>query len=189
MTFLLNSKDFVVFLFSCRFPVSGHFPYSRDFVIFLFLDTFPFQKCLETGKTTKSREKNHYFQGIWSFFLFPNTLTFKKCLVTGNTTKSLEKKHYFQGIWSFYLFLDPFLYGKCLETVKQQNPLKIMFFFQGIWLLLLFLDTFHIQGDLSFPLFPDTSTELSAAGAKRGVCKCIRTTILSRPAGRRPARA
>ena len=50
-------------------------------------------------------------------------------------------------------------------------------------MFLLFLDTFHIQGDLSFPLFPDTSTELSAAGAMRGVCKCIRTTIPSRPAG------
>ena len=46
-----------------------------------------------------------------------------------------------------------------------------------------------VQGVLSFPLFPDTSTELSAAGAKRGVCNCIRTTIPSRPAGRRTARA
>ena len=35
---------------------------------------------------------------------------------------------------------------------------------------------------VSFPLFPDTSTELSAAGAMRGVCNCIRTTIPSRPA-------
>ena len=40
-------------------------------------------------------------------------------------------------------------------------------------------------------MFPDTSTELSAAGARRvarrGVCNCIRTTIPSRPASRRPA--
>ena len=39
--------------------------------------------------------------------------------------------------------------------------------FQGILLFLLFLDTFHIQGDLSFPLLPDTFTEPSAAGARR----------------------
>ena len=64
---------------------------------------------------------------------------------------------------------------------------------KGILLFLLFLDTFgkgwKVHGALSFPLFPDTSTELSAAGAKRGVCNCIRTTIPSRPAGRRTARA
>ena len=48
-------------------------------------------------------------------------------------------------------------------------------------MFLLFLDTFHLQGDLSFPLFPDTSTEPSAAGARRGVCNCIQTTILLGP--------
>ena len=127
---------------------------------------------------------------VKGFCHFPVYRHFLDSKVSRNrkTTKSLEKKHYFQGNWLFYLFLDTALYGKCLETVKRQNPLKISFF-QGIWSFLLFLDTFHIQGDLSFPLFADTSTELSAAGAKRGVCKCIRTTIPSRPAGRRPARA
>ena len=40
-----------------RFPVSGHFPYSRDLGVSLFLDILTFQKCLETGKTTKSFEK------------------------------------------------------------------------------------------------------------------------------------
>ena len=34
---------------------------------------------------------------------------------------------------------------------------------------------------MSFPLFPDTSTEPSAAGARRGVCNCIQTTILLGP--------
>ena len=53
--------------------------------------------------------------------------------------------------------------------------------FHGILLILLFLDTFRIQGVLSFPLFPDTSTELSAAGAKRGVCN-ERRSRLGRPA-------
>ena len=37
------------------------------------------------------------------------------------------------------------------------------------------------QGVLSFPLFPDTPTEPSAAGARRGVCNCIQTTILLGP--------
>ena len=41
------------------------------------------------------------------------------------------------------------------------------------------LEGWKVQGDLLFPLFPDTSTELSAA--KRSVCNCIRTTIPSRP--------
>ena len=75
-----------------------------------------------------------------------------------------------------------FFVRKVSRNSQTTKSLEIMTF-QGILLFLLFLDTFHIQGDLSFPLFPDTSTELSAAGAKRGVCKCIRTTILSRPAG------
>ena len=34
------------------------------------------------------------------------------------------------------------------------------------------------QGDLSFPLFPDTSTEPSAAGARRGVSNCIQTNCI-----------
>ena len=45
----------------------------------------------------------------------------------------------------------------------------------------LFPDTFRIKWILSFPLFPDTSTELSAAGARRGVSNCIQTTILLGP--------
>ena len=51
------------------------------------------------------------------------------------------------------------------------------------------LEGWKVQEVLSYPLFPETSTEPSAAGARRGVCNCIRTTIPSRPAGRRPARA
>ena len=41
------------------------------------------------------------------------------------------------------------------------------------------LEGWKVEGVLSFPLFPDTSTELSGAGANRGVCNCIRTTIPS----------
>ena len=95
----------------CHFPVSRHFsgrsvpPCSgRVCLTFLFLDTFPLQKCLETGKRTKSRERNHYFQGIWSFFLFPKTLTFQKCLETGKTTKSLEKMIIVKGFCCFSCF-------------------------------------------------------------------------------------
>ena len=36
----------------------------------LFLDTFRIQKCQKTEETTKSLEKNHYFQGILSFYCF-----------------------------------------------------------------------------------------------------------------------
>ena len=39
------------------------------------------------------------------------------------------------------------------------------------------LDGWKVQGVLSFPLFPDTSPEPSAAGARRGVCNCIRATM------------
>ena len=61
--------------------------------------------------------------------------------------------------------------------------------FLPIYIDLLFLISLHwtklfgwkVQEVLSYPLFPDTSTEASAAGARRGVCNCIRTTIPSRP--------
>ena len=43
------------------------------------------------------------------------------------------------------------------------------------------LEGWKVQGVLSYPLFPDTSTEPSAAGARRGVCNCIQTTILLGP--------
>ena len=48
--------------------VSQVFLTTRDFVVFLFLDTFPFQKCLETGKRTKSREKKSLFSRDLVFF-------------------------------------------------------------------------------------------------------------------------
>ena len=104
------------------------------------------------------------------------------------TTKSLEKKTLFSRDLVVLPVSRHFFVRKVSRNSQTTKSLEIMTF-QGILLFLLFLDTFHIQGDLSFPLFPDTSTELSAAGAKRGVCKCIQTTIPSRPAGRRPARA
>ena len=74
-----------------------------------------------------------------------------------------------QGILSFLLFPDTF--GKGWKARKLEG------WKGGI------LEGWKVQGVLSFPLFPDTSTELSAAGAKRGVCNCIRTTIPSKPAG------
>ena len=42
----------------------------------------------------------------------------------------------------------------------------------------LFPDTFRIKWILSFPLFRDTSTELSAADARRGVSNCIQTNCI-----------
>ena len=103
MTFLLNSKDFVVFLFLdtfriqsppchiqghsvppvsnvfaefkgfCRFPVSRHFPYSRDFVL----------------SPVSKRQ---------------NPLSNSKPFRTGDRRVTE--------------------YGKCLETEKRQNPLS-----------------------------------------------------------------
>ena len=120
-----------------------------------------------------------------SFLLSPiDTFSIQKCLETENPLK----KTLFSRDLVFLPVSRHFFVRKVSRNSQTTKSLEIMTF-QGILLFLLFLDTFHIQGDLSFPLFPDTSTELSAAGAKRGVCKCIRTTIPSRPAGRRPARA
>ena len=56
-----------VFKGFCCFPVSRHFPYSRDFGVSLFPDTLTFQKCLETGKTTKSIEKIIIVKGFCHF--------------------------------------------------------------------------------------------------------------------------
>ena len=76
-----------------------------------------------------------------------------------------------------FLFLDTFEYRKCLEKGEQQNPLKIMIFSPRDFVVFLFLDTFHIQRIFAMFLFLDTfglmldqvPSELSAAGAKRGV--------------------
>ena len=81
MTFLLNSKDFVVFLFE---------------------DTFEYGKCLETGETTKSLEKV-IISRDFVVLLFPDTFEYRKCPETGETTKSLEKS-LFQRILLFYCF-------------------------------------------------------------------------------------
>ena len=47
--------------------VSRHFPYSKDFVVSLFPNTINLQKCLETGKTTKSFEKIIIVKGFCHF--------------------------------------------------------------------------------------------------------------------------
>ena len=105
-----------------------------------------------------------------------DTFEYGKCLETEEITKSLV---IISRDFVVILFLDTFENGKCLETGEMIKSLEIMTF----------------QGDLSFPLFPDTSTEPSAAGARRGVSNCIQTNCIqtnddpARPAGRRPARA
>ena len=40
------------------------------------------------------------------------------------------------------------------------------------------LEGWKVQEVLSYPLFPDTSTEPSAAGARRGVSNCIQTNCI-----------
>ena len=55
-----------------------------------------FQKCLETGETTKSLE-------------------YEKCQETGETTKSLSIMTFSRDF--VVLVIDPFEYGKCLRTL------------------------------------------------------------------------
>ena len=95
-------------------------------------------KCLETGEMT-------------------NPLEYGKCLETGETTKSLEKKTLFSRDLVVLPVSRHFFVRKVSRNSQTTKSLEIMTF-QGILLFLLFLDTFLIQGDLSFPLFPDTSS-------------------------------
>ena len=108
-------KDFAVF------PVSRHFTYPKDFAVFPVSRHFLFSKVLETGKTTKSSEKNHFFQGIWSFFLFPNTFEKGKCLEIGKTAKSFE---YGKCLETGEKTAKSFEYGKCLETGKTSKSVE-----------------------------------------------------------------
>ena len=117
------------------------------------------------SKTTKSLEIMT-FQGVWSFLLFLDTLRI-------------------QGILSFLLFLDTF--GKGWKVYKLYYKGWKVGRWEG-WNVG-GLEGWKVQEVLSYPLFPDTSTKPSAAGARRGVCNRIQTTIPSRPVGRRPARA
>ena len=150
----------------CHFPVSRHFP-GRS------VPPCPGRFCFNKG---------------FCHFPVSRHVPFSKVSRNRKTTKSLEKKTLISRDLVVLPVSRHFFVWKVSRNSQTTKSLEIMTF-QGILLFLLFLDTFHIQGDLSFPLFPDTSTELSAAGAKRGVCNCIRTTIPSRPASRRPARA
>ena len=83
-----------------RFPVSGHFPYSRDLGVSLFLDILTFQKCLETGKTTKSLlSRNFVIFPVYSHFLNSKVSRNRK------TTKALEKIIIFKGFSYFWTLL------------------------------------------------------------------------------------
>ena len=119
-------EKMIIFKGFCRFPVSGHFPYSRDFIVSLFLDTFHIQgilsfPCFQTLSVFKG------------FCRFPFSRHFKFSKVSGNRKNNqiLWENHYCQGILSFLLFIDTFWIQKCLETEKRPNPLKKIIFFKG----------------------------------------------------------
>ena len=90
----LFSRDLVVFPVSKNFnfsKVSGNrkndqIPWKNDYCqgilsFLLFIDTFWIQKCLETGKTTKSLENNVFFSSRdLVVFLFLDTFKSRKCL-------------------------------------------------------------------------------------------------------------
>ena len=86
-------KTLSVFKGFCHFPVSRPFPFSKVFEnrknnqipwknhyfqeiwsFFLFPITLTFQKCLQTGKTTKSLENNDFFTGFGRFSCFQTLL-------------------------------------------------------------------------------------------------------------------
>ena len=100
------SKDFSVF------PVSRHFLYPKDFAVVLFLDTFPFEKCLETGKTTKSVEKIIIFKGFCHFSCLQTLSVFKSVLKQKNDQIPLEI-NIFKG---FSCFQTHLITKKCQET-------------------------------------------------------------------------
>ena len=100
---------------------------------------------------------------VW---LFLDTFLTKKCLETEKQPNLLKKTLFSRGLVVLHVYRH-FFVRKVSRNSQTTKSLEIMTF-QGILLFLLFLDTFHIQGDLSFPLLPDTSTEPSDAGARRG---------------------
>lgn len=99
-----------------------------------------------------------------------------------------------QRIWSFLVFKDTFRNQKCLETVKRQNPLKysknlVKPSVSGHFPYSKVSRKSKVKVMKGFFPFPKSKaqTEPSAAGARRGVYNCIRTTIpLGPPAEGRP---
>ena len=156
------------------------------------------QLC-EMPKTSKQISKHlkgcsvprvrHFFADAKDFviFLFPDSFRIQRILP-------------FSCFWTLSVFK-----GFCPFPVSRHFPYSrdfvvslfpdTFFPYSKILLVLLFPDIFFPYSKiLLFLLFPDTffpysKTKPSAAGARRGVCNCIQTTITLGPAGRRPARA
>ena len=74
----------------CRFPVSGHFPYSRDFVVSLFPDSFRIQRilsfsCFQTLSVFKGFcqfpvSRFFLYSKDFVVFLFPDTFRIQDIL-------------------------------------------------------------------------------------------------------------
>ena len=143
-------------------------------------------KHLKGRSVTRAR---HFFWHTKDFviFLFPDSFRIQRILP-------------FSCFWTLSVFK-----GFCPFPVSRHFPYSrdfvvslfpdTFFPYSKILLVLLFPDIFFPYSKiLLFLLFPDiffpySKTEPSAAGARRGVCNCIRTTITLGSAGRRPARA
>ena len=124
----------------CFFPVSRRFPYSRDFGVSLFPDTLTFQKCLETGKTTKSIEKIIIVEGFCHFSCFRHFLDSK-----GSRNKNDQtpwKNHYFLG---FFLFLDNFFTKKMSRNMINNKVAWINDFPKGFCHFFCFWTFYCIQ--------------------------------------------
>ena len=94
-------QTLLVFKGFCFFPVSRRFPYSRDFGVSLFPDTLTFQKCLETGKTTKSIEKIIIVKGFCHFSCLQTLSGFKSVQKQVKRPNPLKIMFFFKGFGCF----------------------------------------------------------------------------------------
>ena len=117
---------------------------SRDFVVFPVSSHFPYSKVSKNRKTTKSRGKSHFFKGFCRFFCFYTLFVFKSVQKQENDT-SLEK----------VIISRDFV-------VSRHFPYSRDFVVSPVSLETLLEKVGRFKGFCHFPLFPDTSTELSA---------------------------
>ena len=130
----LDQKNFAVF------PVSRHFSYSREFVVSLFPDTLTFQKCLETGKTTKSFQKIIMFKGFCHFSCLKTLPGFKSVWKQEKRPNPLRK-----SLFSRDFVISPvyrhFLDSKVSRNRKTTKPFEKIIIFKGFSCFWTFLIT------------------------------------------------
>ena len=111
----------------CRFPVSGHFPYSRDWKIIIvkgFCHFSCFRHFLDSkgsrNKNDQTPWKNHYFLG---FFLFLDNFFTKKMSRNMINNKVAWINDFPKGFCHFFCFWTFYCIQKCLETGQQKHPM------------------------------------------------------------------